>query len=140
MLQVASLCQPLLLAPCSRPSLSTKQVGFPRRDPVKLAEALHHTHKVLWIRCIKQSRWAKLGQLLGFARATGDRALSATIRHVAVSLAVQQNHSKVLILHPGFCPQQAHQQSSPVCQHTLQDRLCGGRQNGEKRVSRHGAD
>ena len=61
------------------------QVGFPKRDPQKLSEALIHTHTILWIRSNRRSRWAKLGQLLGFARATSDGALSATIWDVAVS-------------------------------------------------------
>ena len=46
--------------------------------------ALEHTHRVLWIRSIRGSRWARLGQLLGFARATSDTALSATIWDVVV--------------------------------------------------------
>eukprot|EP00891_Asterochloris_glomerata_P007155 jgi/Astpho2/7155/Aster-01479 len=60
------------------------RVGFPKRDPQKLSEALIHTHTILWIRSNRRSRWAKLGQLLGFARATSDGALSATIWDVAV--------------------------------------------------------
>ena len=61
------------------------QVGFPQRDPKRLQLALDHSHSVLWIRSMKQSRWARQGQLLGFARATSDGALSATIWDVAVS-------------------------------------------------------
>lgn len=61
------------------------QVGFPQRDPNRLQLALDHSHSVLWIRSMKQSRWARQGQLLGFARATSDGALSATIWDVAVS-------------------------------------------------------
>ena len=61
------------------------QVGFPQRDPSRLQLALDHSHSVLWIRSMKQSRWARQGQLLGFARATSDGALSATIWDVAVS-------------------------------------------------------
>ncbi len=60
------------------------QVGFPVREPEKLRVALEHTHRVLWIRSIRGSRWARLGQLLGFARATSDTALSATIWDVVV--------------------------------------------------------
>ena len=63
-----------------------QQVGFPLRDPNRLQLALDHSHSVLWIRSMKQSRWARQGQLLGFARATSDGALSATIWDVAVSL------------------------------------------------------
>jgi len=62
------------------------QVGFPVREPEKLRVALEHTHRVLWIRSIRGSRWARLGQLLGFARATSDTALSATIWDVVVRL------------------------------------------------------
>ena len=61
------------------------QVGFPRRDPQKLQTALANTHQVVWIRCTKGTRWARLGQMLAFARATSDGALSATIWDVAVS-------------------------------------------------------
>ena len=60
------------------------QVGFPVREPEKLRVALEHTHRVLWVRSIRGSRWARLGQLLGFARATSDTALSATIWDVVV--------------------------------------------------------
>ena len=62
------------------------QVGFPSRDLHKLQLALDNTHAVLWIRSTKQSRWAKIGQLLGFARAFSDKALTATIWDVAVGL------------------------------------------------------
>ena len=61
------------------------QVGFPQRDPARLQLALDHSHSIVWIRSMKQSRWARQGQLLGFARATSDGALSATIWDVAVS-------------------------------------------------------
>ncbi len=63
---------------------SAGQVGFPKRDPAKLAVALANTHCTMWIRCTRGSRWARLGQLLGFARATSDKALTATIWDVAV--------------------------------------------------------
>lgn len=62
-----------------------QQVGFPLRDPKRLQLALDNSHPVIWIRSMKQSRWARQGQLLGFARATSDGALSATIWDVAVS-------------------------------------------------------
>jgi hypothetical protein len=35
--------------------------------------------RMIWIRSLKQSRVSRLGQLLGFARATSDGAFSATI-------------------------------------------------------------
>jgi aralkylamine N-acetyltransferase len=60
------------------------QVGFPRRDAERLKTALDNTHQMVWIRASRQSRFAKLGQLIGFARATSDGALSATIWDVAV--------------------------------------------------------
>ncbi len=83
-----------------------QQVGFPLRDPNRLQLALDHSHSVLWIRSMKQSRWARQGQLLGFARATSDGALSATIWDVAVSLLPQYissslcfaNHTSALAL------------------------------------------
>jgi hypothetical protein len=61
------------------------QVGFPRRAPQRLNLALQHTHRVLWIRCIRRSRLGRVGKLVGFARATSDGALTATIWDVAVS-------------------------------------------------------
>jgi len=67
-----------------------QRVGFPRRDPGKLALALSNTHRTLWIRAARKSRMAKEGQLLGFARATSDGALSATIWDVAVNPAWQR--------------------------------------------------
>ena len=45
----------------------------------KLVKALHHTHRILWIRSTKKTRLSKQGQLLGCARATSDGALTATI-------------------------------------------------------------
>lgn len=68
-----------------------QKVGFPLRDPNRLQLALDHSHSVLWIRSMKQSRWARQGQLLGFARATSDGALSATIWDVAVNPAWQRS-------------------------------------------------
>lgn len=67
-----------------------EKVGFPRRDPERLKVALANTHKLIWIRAIKQSRFARMGQLLGFARATSDGSISATIWDVAVNPAWQR--------------------------------------------------
>ncbi|KAK9861453.1 hypothetical protein WJX84_010103 [Apatococcus fuscideae] len=67
-----------------------QKVGFPVRDPEKLATALEHSSVVLWIRCSKGSRWARMGQMLGFARAITDGALSATIWDVAINPAWQR--------------------------------------------------
>lgn len=66
--------------------LRNTQVGFPRRSPEKLQLALTNTHVVLWVRATKQTRWARRGQLLGFARATSDHALLGTIWDVAVGV------------------------------------------------------
>jgi ribosomal protein S18 acetylase RimI-like enzyme len=66
-------------------------VGFPRRDPDRLKVALANTHRLIWIRSTKQSRVARLGQLVGFARATSDGVFSATIWDVAVSPAWQRS-------------------------------------------------
>lgn len=68
-----------------------QRVGFPQRDPVKLQMALQNTYATVWVRAARKSRVAKLGQLLGFARATSDGALSATIWDVAVHPAWQRN-------------------------------------------------
>eukprot|EP00882_Tetradesmus_deserticola_P008157 GHRQ01008596.1.p1 GENE.GHRQ01008596.1~~GHRQ01008596.1.p1 ORF type:complete len:262 (+),score=88.88 GHRQ01008596.1:305-1090(+) len=68
-----------------------EKVGFPRRDPDRLRVALDNTHRLIWIRSAKQSRVARLGQLLGFARATSDGVFSATIWDVAVSPAWQRS-------------------------------------------------
>ncbi|GAB4813780.1 hypothetical protein N2152v2_000826 [Parachlorella kessleri] len=67
------------------------RVGFPQRDPLKLQMALHNTYSTIWVRAARKSRLAKQGQLLGFARATSDGALSATIWDVAVHPAWQRN-------------------------------------------------
>lgn len=67
-----------------------ERVKFPRRDPVKLKIALENTHQLIWVRTMKSSRLAQAGQMVGFARATGDGVLSATIWDVAVSPAWQR--------------------------------------------------
>lgn len=67
-----------------------QRVGFPRRDPERLAAALLNTHRSVWIRATRKSRMAREGQLIGFARATSDGALSATIWDVAVNPAWQR--------------------------------------------------
>lgn len=68
-----------------------EKVGFPRRDPERLRVALDNTHRLIWIRSTKQSRVARVGQLLGFARATSDGVFSATIWDVAVAPAWQRS-------------------------------------------------
>lgn len=67
-----------------------EKVGFPRRDPTRLAAALNNTYSTLWVKSAKKTRLAKEGALLGFARATSDGALSATIWDVAVAPAWQR--------------------------------------------------
>lgn len=67
-----------------------QKVGFPRRDPARLAVALGNTYRTVWVRAARKSRLARLGALLGFARATSDRALSATIWDVAVNPSWQR--------------------------------------------------
>ncbi|KAL6771857.1 hypothetical protein ACKKBG_A28045 [Auxenochlorella protothecoides x Auxenochlorella symbiontica] len=62
-----------------------QRVGFPRRDKAKFAEALSNTHCTVWVRATRKSRMAREGQLLAFARATSDKALTATIWDVAVT-------------------------------------------------------
>jgi len=61
-----------------------EKVGFPSRDLISLQIALDNTHLVHWARCTKTTRWAREGQLIGFARATSDRAFFGTIWDVAV--------------------------------------------------------
>lgn len=67
-----------------------EKVGFPRRDLDKLKIALDNTYHLVWIRSTKQSRLAKMGQMVGFARATSDGVLSATIWDVAILPAWQR--------------------------------------------------
>lgn len=67
-----------------------EKVGFPRRDPARLALALQNTYRTVWVRAARKSRLARQGALLGFARATSDGALSAVIWDVAVAPAWQR--------------------------------------------------
>ena len=61
------------------------QVRFPRREPLRLRMALENTYHVLWIRYTKPStRFAKEGQILGFARVISDGVFYASIWDVAV--------------------------------------------------------
>ncbi|GAX83051.1 hypothetical protein CEUSTIGMA_g10477.t1 [Chlamydomonas eustigma] len=68
-----------------------EKVGFPRRDPVKLKTAIDNTYALIWVRSTKQSRLARLGQMVAIARATSDGALSATIWDVAVQPSWQRS-------------------------------------------------
>lgn len=66
------------------------RVGFPRRDPAKLAVALEKTHALVWVRATQTTRLARAGQMVGFARATSDGTVSATIWDVSVLPAWQR--------------------------------------------------
>ncbi|GIL80938.1 hypothetical protein Vretifemale_10081 [Volvox reticuliferus] len=66
-----------------------EKVGFPRRDPDRLRVALENTYHIIWVRAAKQSRLAR--QIIGFARATSDGVLSATVWDVAVNPAWQRS-------------------------------------------------
>ncbi|KAG2428846.1 hypothetical protein HYH02_014258 [Chlamydomonas schloesseri] len=68
-----------------------EKVGFPRRDPDRLKIALENTYHVIWVRSTRQSRLARNGQMIGFARATSDGVLSATVWDVAVNPAWQRS-------------------------------------------------
>ena len=76
--------EPTHASAVSKRRLKCLQVGFPWRKPEKLVKALHHTHRIVWIRSMRKTRLSKAGQMLGFARATSDEALTATIWDVAV--------------------------------------------------------
>jgi hypothetical protein len=73
-----------------------RQVGFPRRDERKLRVALQHTYALVWVRSTKKSRFARLGQVLGFARATSDGVFCAVIWDVAVSVHTQTSRPSPL--------------------------------------------
>ncbi|GFR46557.1 hypothetical protein Agub_g8149 [Astrephomene gubernaculifera] len=68
-----------------------EKVGFPRRDPERLRVALENTYHIIWVRATRTTRLAKQGQMVGFARATSDGVLSATVWDVAVSPAWQRS-------------------------------------------------
>jgi ribosomal protein S18 acetylase RimI-like enzyme len=53
--------------------------------------ALDNTHRTIWVRSTRQTRMARMGQLIGFARATSDGVFSATIWDVAVSPVWQRS-------------------------------------------------
>ena len=59
-------------------------VGFPARSLLKLQTAIQHSHKIVWIRSTRKSRFARLGQCVGFARAISDGALCAGVWDVCV--------------------------------------------------------
>lgn len=84
------ICQAHLNGTCSANCLCLMdpyrlQVGFPQRNFEQLARALYGSQQIVWIRHARRTRWAKEGQLLGFARATSDHVVAATIWDVAVS-------------------------------------------------------
>ena len=77
-------CCHCLYLPAKPKRSDVPQVNFPDRNINKLRVALENTYAIVWVRSTRNSRWARSGQLLGFARAFSDRALTATIWDVAV--------------------------------------------------------
>ncbi|XP_010551340.1 PREDICTED: uncharacterized N-acetyltransferase ycf52 [Tarenaya hassleriana] len=58
-------------------------VGFPRRDPAKIAVALEHTDAILWV------EYEKTRRPVAFARATGDGVFNAVVWDVVVDPSFQ---------------------------------------------------
>ncbi|KAK1321206.1 Acetyltransferase NSI [Acorus calamus] len=77
------------------------KVGWPRRPPSKVAQALKNSYMVATLHSIKKSSDAELGdqkQLIGMARATSDHAFNATIWDVLVDPSYQgQGLGKALV-------------------------------------------
>eukprot|EP00252_Welwitschia_mirabilis_P024571 TRINITY_DN7334_c0_g1_i1.p1 TRINITY_DN7334_c0_g1~~TRINITY_DN7334_c0_g1_i1.p1 ORF type:complete len:238 (-),score=1.19 TRINITY_DN7334_c0_g1_i1:343-1056(-) len=59
------------------------RVGFPRRDLKKLERALRHTPSVIWMEDLRS------GEIVAFARATGDDVYNAVIWDVVVEPSLQ---------------------------------------------------
>ena len=66
-------------------------VGFSARAHEKLEKAVDNSYASLWVTTTRSSRFAKEGQVVGFARATSDGVFHATIWDVAVSPAWQRH-------------------------------------------------
>lgn len=66
-------------------------VGFTRRSDEALVKAIDNSHVSLWVVATRDSRFAKVGQTVAFARVTSDGVFTATIWDVAVS-PVWQRH------------------------------------------------
>ncbi len=66
-------------------------VGFSARAHEKLEKAVDNSYASLWVTTTRNSRFAKEGQVVGFARATSDGVFHATIWDVAVSPAWQRH-------------------------------------------------
>lgn len=66
-------------------------VGFSARAREKLEKAVDNSHVALWATTTRDSRFARKGQVVGFARATSDGTFNATIWDVAVSPAWQRH-------------------------------------------------
>lgn len=66
-------------------------VGFSARAREKLEKAVDNSHAAIWATTTRNSRFARAGQVVGFARATSDGTFTATIWDVAVSPAWQRH-------------------------------------------------
>ena len=88
-----AICFQILYLPAKPKKSDVPQVNFPDRNINKLRVALENTYAIVWVRSTRNSRWARSGQLLGFARAFSDRALTATIWDVAVGHPALPNPS-----------------------------------------------
>jgi len=60
-------------------------VGFTRRPEGKLRKAIEHSHVCVWVTAQRDSRFAKTGEPVAFARATSDGVFTATVWDVAVA-------------------------------------------------------
>lgn len=60
-------------------------VGFTRRPEEKLRKAIEHSHVCVWVTAQRDSRFAKTGEPVAFARATSDGVFTATVWDVAVA-------------------------------------------------------
>jgi len=66
-------------------------VGFSSRACDKLQKAVDNSHLALWVTTTRDSRFAKEGEVVGFARATSDGTFHATVWDVVVSPAWQRH-------------------------------------------------
>ncbi|ABO98076.1 predicted protein, partial [Ostreococcus lucimarinus CCE9901] len=66
-------------------------VGFSSRACDKLQKAVDNSYLALWVTTTRDSRFAKEGEVVGFARATSDGTFHATVWDVVVSPAWQRH-------------------------------------------------
>jgi len=66
-------------------------VGFSRRSEEKLLKAIENSHACLYVRATRDSRFAKEGQTVAFARVTSDGTFNAIIWDVCVLPAWQRS-------------------------------------------------